>query len=52
MILALLTFSGGVNNDRCNCFLAFVVGIGAIVVKAFERRQDVMHGPYIGRDGS
>jgi hypothetical protein len=31
-------------------FLASVVAIGAIVVKAFEWRQDVLYGPYIGRD--
>jgi hypothetical protein len=31
-------------------FLALVVGVGAIVVKAFEWRQDVLYGPYIGRD--
>ena len=31
-------------------FLALVVAVGAIVVKAFEWRQDVLYGPYIGRD--
>ena len=31
-------------------FLALVVGVGAIVVKLFEWRQDVLYGPYIGRD--
>jgi hypothetical protein len=33
-------------------FLAFVVGIGAIVVQAFEWRHDVLYGPYIGRGDS
>jgi hypothetical protein len=27
-------------------FLVFVVGIGAILVKVYERRQDVLYGPY------
>jgi hypothetical protein len=27
-------------------FLAFVVAVGAIVVKAFEWRQNVLYGPY------
>ena len=30
-------------------FLAFVILIGAIVVKIYEWRQDVLYGPYIGR---
>jgi hypothetical protein len=29
--------------------LAFVVAIGAIIVKVYEWRQDVLYGPYIGR---
>jgi hypothetical protein len=29
--------------------LAFVFAIGAIVVKIYEWRQDVLYGPYIGR---
>ena len=28
-------------------FLAFVVAVGAIIVKAYEWRQDVLYGPYI-----
>lgn len=31
-------------------FFALVVAIGAVVVKAFEWRQDVLYGPYIGQD--
>jgi len=31
-------------------FLALVVVAGVIIVKAFEWRQDVLYGPYIGRD--
>jgi hypothetical protein len=30
-------------------FLVFVVAVGAIVVKVYEWRQDVLYGPYIGR---
>ena len=30
-------------------FLAFVIMIGAIIVKVYEWRQDVLYGPYIGR---
>jgi hypothetical protein len=33
-------------------FLAFVIlvgAIGAIIVKVYEWRQDVLYGPYIGR---
>ena len=30
-------------------FLVCVVGIGAALVKAYEWRQDVLYGPYIGR---
>jgi hypothetical protein len=30
-------------------FLVFVVAIGTAVVKAYEWRQDVLYGPYIGR---
>ena len=30
-------------------FLFFVFAIGAVVVKIYERRQDVLYGPYIGR---
>jgi len=30
-------------------FLAFVILVGAIVVKVYEWRQDVLYGPYIGR---
>ena len=29
--------------------LAFVVAIGAIIVKVYEWRQDVLYGPYIAR---
>jgi hypothetical protein len=29
--------------------VAFVFAIGAIVVRIFEWRQDVLYGPYIGR---
>jgi hypothetical protein len=28
-------------------FLSFVIVAGAIIVKAYEWRQDVLHGPYI-----
>ena len=28
-------------------FLAFVVVVGAIIVRAYEWRQDVLYGPYI-----
>jgi hypothetical protein len=30
-------------------FLAFVILVGAIIVKIYEWRQDVLYGPYIGR---
>ena len=30
-------------------FLAFVAAIGAVIIKAYERRQDVLYGPYVGR---
>jgi len=30
-------------------FIAFVVSVGAAIVKAFERSQDVLHGPYTKR---
>jgi hypothetical protein len=30
-------------------FLVFVVAVGTAVVKAYEWRQDVLYGPYIGR---
>jgi hypothetical protein len=30
-------------------FLVFVVAIGAVIIKAYERRQDVLYGPYVGR---
>jgi hypothetical protein len=30
-------------------FVVFVVAVGAIVVKVYEWRQDVLYGPYIGR---
>jgi hypothetical protein len=30
-------------------FLVFVVAIGTALVKAYEWRQDVLYGPYIGR---
>jgi hypothetical protein len=30
-------------------FLVFVVAIGAVVVKVYEWRQDVLYGPYVGR---
>jgi hypothetical protein len=30
--------------------LLFAAVAGAIIVKAFERRQDVLYGPYIGRN--
>lgn len=29
-------------------FLTLVVAMGAIIVKAYEWRQDVLYGPYIG----
>ena len=28
-------------------FLAFVVAVGAVIVKAYEWRQDVLYGPYM-----
>jgi hypothetical protein len=28
-------------------FLTFVVAVGAVIVKAYEWRQDVLYGPYI-----
>jgi hypothetical protein len=31
-------------------FLVFVVAVGTAVVKAYEWRQDVLYGPYIGRN--
>jgi hypothetical protein len=31
-------------------FLSFVIAAGAIIVKAYEWRQDVLHGPYIKRN--
>jgi len=30
-------------------FLAFVILVGAIIVKIYEWRQDVLYGSYIGR---
>jgi hypothetical protein len=30
-------------------FIALVVGVGAAIVKAFERSQDVLYGPYMKR---
>ncbi len=30
-------------------FVAFVVTAGAAIVKAYERSQDVLHGPYMKR---
>jgi hypothetical protein len=30
-------------------FLALVILVGAIIVKIYEWRQDVLYGPYIGR---
>jgi hypothetical protein len=30
-------------------FIAFVVSVGAAIVKAYERSQDVLHGPYMKR---
>ena len=31
-------------------FLAFVLAMGVAVVKLYEWRQEVLYGPYIGRD--
>jgi hypothetical protein len=30
-------------------FLAFIVGTGAAIVKAYEWHQDVLYGPYLKR---
>ena len=30
-------------------FLCFVVAMGAVVVKLYEWRQDVLYGPYVSR---
>jgi hypothetical protein len=30
-------------------FLVFVVAVGALIVKVYEWRQDVLYGPYIGQ---
>jgi hypothetical protein len=30
-------------------FLGFVVATGAAIVKAYERHQDVLYGPYLKR---
>ena len=30
-------------------FLVFVTAVGAAIVKVYEWRQDVLHGPYIRR---
>jgi hypothetical protein len=30
-------------------FIAFAVSVGAAIVKAFERSQDVLYGPYMKR---
>jgi hypothetical protein len=30
-------------------FITFVVMAGAAIVKAYERRQDVLYGPYMKR---
>jgi hypothetical protein len=30
-------------------FLALAVAVGAVIVKVYEWRQDVLYGPYIGR---
>jgi hypothetical protein len=30
-------------------FLVFVVAVGAVVIKVYEWRQDVLYGPYVGR---
>jgi hypothetical protein len=31
-------------------FIAFVVIVGVVVVKAYEWRHDVLYGPYINAD--
>ena len=30
-------------------FIAFVISVGTAIVKAYERSQDVLHGPYMKR---
>jgi hypothetical protein len=30
-------------------FVTFVVAVGAAIVKAYERHQDVLYGPYLKR---
>jgi hypothetical protein len=30
-------------------FSAFALSVGVAIVKAFERSQDVLHGPYMKR---
>jgi hypothetical protein len=30
-------------------FVAFVISVGAAIVKAYERSQDVLYGPYMKR---
>ena len=33
-------------------FLVFVAAVGAAIVKLYERRQDVLYGPYLAKQRS
>jgi hypothetical protein len=37
------------HDHRNRLFIAFVVGTGAAIVKAYEWHQDVLYGPYLKR---
>jgi hypothetical protein len=30
-------------------FIAFIISVGAAIVKAFEMSHEVLHGPYVKR---
>jgi hypothetical protein len=46
-----MAFSGRIENMiiATVLFIAFVVGTGAAIVKAYEWHQDVLYGPYLRR---
>jgi hypothetical protein len=46
-----MAFSGRIENMiiATVLFIAFVVGTGAAIVKAYEWHQDVLYGPYLKR---
>jgi hypothetical protein len=48
---SMASYAGRIENMLIETvlFIAFAVGVGAAIVKAFERSQDVLHGPYMKR---